>query len=472
MIKSAVKVSEAELRNQFQLEHEKLSIEYLLFNPETIKEPFPVSDQELDDYYKKNAEEFRVAEMAKAKYILFTAQTYESKAIVSQEDLLEYYQMDTERFSEPKKVKARHILLKLDKKAPPEKEQEVKKRAEEILQKAQKGEDFAKLAEKYSEDAGSAKKGGDLGYFKSGDMVKPFEEAAFALKPGQLSGLVTSTYGFHIINVEDVKEAYTKSFDEVKPVLEKELKEEEAKKIAREEANRSFNRLFKSKDLEEYAKANGLTLQETDFFAFGKGPEDIVEKNAFSEAAFSVAPGELAPVFTLGQKFVLLKLVEKKASQIAPLAEVKEIIRTTIEKEKKQKAAHERAEKLLASLKSGSVDWTAAAKEQKIDIKTIEFNRRGDFIPEFGKAPQLKDAAFSLSEKKPYADTAFQTDKGSVVVKFKQKQLPGDEEFSKQKDRLEKQVLQTKRDEIFNQYLESLKAKTEIKVDQKLIAMD
>jgi peptidyl-prolyl cis-trans isomerase D len=472
MIKSAVKVSDAEIKNRFQMENEKVMVDYVIFNPDTIKETFPVSDQEIDSYYKKQPEEFRVPEMAKAQYVVFSPQNYESKATVSLRDLQEAYQMDTERFSEPKKVKARHILIKLEKNATPEKEKEVKKRAEEILQKAQKGENFAKLAEKYSEDTGSAKKGGDLGYFKTGDMVKPFEEAAFSLKPGQLSSLVKTNYGFHIIKVEEVKEAYTKSFDEAKPILEKELKAEEAKKIAREEANRAYNRIFKSKDLSAYAKATSLTTEETNLFAFGKGPEDAVEKNAFSESAFSIAPGDLAPVFALGQKYVLLKLLEKKASHIAPVAEVKEIIRTTLEKEKKQNAAKERAEKLLASLKSGSVDWTAAVKEQKLEIKPAEFTRKGDYIPELGKARVLKDAAFNLTEKKLYADTVFQSDKGSVVIKFKQKQLPGEAEFAKQKDRLDKQVLQQKKEEIFNQFLESLKAKAEIKVDRKQIALD
>lgn len=473
LVKSAARVSDKEIRERFLSENEKLKIEYLSFSPDQIKEKPQVSEKEIESYYKKHAEEFRVPELVKCNYIIFSPQEFENKVVVQSVDLKAYYQMDTERFVEPKKVKARHILLKVAKTDPPEKEQAVKKRAEELLQKLKNGEDFAKLAEKNSEDPGSAAKGGDLGYFKQGDMVKPFEEAAFALKPGELSALVRTPYGFHIIRVEDVKEAHTKTFEEVKGILEKELRQEEAKKIARDEANRAFNRLFKSKDIEDYAKKNSLALKQTDYFSFGKGPEDNEGKNTFSDAAFSVAKGDLAPIFSLGQSYVLLKVADKKASAIPPVKDVSESIRSIIEREKKTALAKERAEKMLAQLKAGKTDWAAAAKENKLEIKTAkEFIRQGDFIPEFGKAPALKDAAFALSEKKPYPDKVFDTDKGIVIIKFKERQVPGQEEFQKQKERLEKQVVQMKKEDLFNQFLERLKAKVEITVDKKLLAMD
>ena len=187
LVKSAARVSDKEIQERFLSENEKIKIEYLAFSPDQIKEKPPVSEQEIESYYKKHAEEFRVPELVKCDYIIFSPQAFENKVVVQSVDLKSYYQMDVERFVEPKKVKARHILLKVAKTDPPEKEQAVKKRAEELLQKLKNKEDFAKLAEKNSEDPGSAAKGGDLGYFKQGDMVKPFEEAAFALKPGELS---------------------------------------------------------------------------------------------------------------------------------------------------------------------------------------------------------------------------------------------------------------------------------------------
>lgn len=473
LVKSGSQDSEQELRNLFLLENEKAAIEFLAFTPDIIKETPAVTPAEIEKYYKKSAEQFRQPAMVKAEYIIFSPENYESKATVSPAELKEYYQMDTERFSEPKKVKARHILLKVGKTASPEKVAAVKKRAEEILQKIKKGEDFAKLAQKVSEDPGSAEKGGDLGFFKKGDMVKPFEEAAFSMKPGEVGGPVKSSFGFHIIKVDDVKAAYTKTFDEVKGTIEKELRLEAAKKLARDEAHRAYNRLFKSKDLAGFAKQNGLKFETTDYFTSGNGPEDATQKNAFSDSAFSAGAGELAPIFALGQKFVLLKLEGKKPSRIPPVQEVTAAIKKILEQEKKTELAKVQAEKVLANLKSGKENWAAVAKEYQQEIKaTKEFGRRGEFIPEIGQAQAVKEEAFSLSEKKPYPDKVFNTDKGILIIHFKSLKVPGDEEFAKQKDRLQKQMAQMKKEELFNHFLESLKAKAEIKVDKKLLASD
>ena len=473
LVKSGAQDSAQELRNLFLLENEKAAIEFLVFTPEIIRETPAITPAEIEKYYKKYAEQFRQPAMVKAQYILFTPENYESKVTISPAELKEAYQMDSERFSEPKKVKARHILLKVGKTDSPEKVAAVKKRADELLQKIKKGEDFAKLAQKVSEDPGSAEKGGDLGYFKKGDMVKPFEEAAFALKPGEVGGPVKSSFGFHIIKVDDVKEAYTKTFDEVKGTLEKELKLEAAKKLARDEAHRAYNRLFKSKDLAGFAKQNGPKLETTDYFTSGTGPEDAAQKNAFSDSAFSAGAGELAPIFALGQKYVLLKVEGKKPSRVPPVAEVTAAIKKILVQEKKTELAKVQAEKVLANLKSGKTDWAATAKEYQQEIKaTKEFGRRGEFIPEIGASQAVKEAAFSLSEKKPYPDKVFNTDKGILIIRFKSLTVPGDEEFGKQKDRLQKQMAQMKKEELFNHFLESLKAKAEIKVDKKLLASD
>ncbi len=473
LVKGAARVSEKELWERFLFENEKATVEYLVVSPEHLKEKPPVSEEEIAGYYKKHAEEFRQPEMVKCNYMVFSPKAFEEKVAVQSVDLKALYQMDTDRFVEPKKVKARHILLKLAKTDPPEKEQAVKQRAEELLQKLKNGEDFAKLAAQHSEDSGSAEKGGDLGYFKRGDMVKPFEDAAFALKPGELSGLVRTPYGFHIIRVEEVKEERTKPFEEVRNLLEQEVRQEEAKKIARDEASRAFNRLFKSKDIEDYAQKNNIPLKQTDFFAFGKSPEDLDGNNAFSEAAFSTGKGELAPVFSLQQNYVLLKVVDKKTSAIPPLPEVAETIRSTLEREKKSAEAKRRAEAILQQLQAGKTDWAAAAKDNRLEIKTIkEITRQGAFIPELGNVPAVKEAVFKLSREKPYPAAPIETDRGVVIVKFKDRTVPGQEEFQKQKDRLEKQVVQMKKEELFNQFLDHLKARTEITVDRKLLAME
>ncbi len=151
------------------------------------------------------------------------------KVTVSDDDVKSYYEDHKEEFRTPEMVKASHILVKVDRSASEEEKKEAKEKATDILNKAKSGEDFAKLASEFSDDPGSKTKGGDLGFFAKGRMVKPFEDAAFSLKPGEISGLVESQYGFHIIKVEEKKEPSLEPFDKVQEQIRQKLLQDSIK---------------------------------------------------------------------------------------------------------------------------------------------------------------------------------------------------------------------------------------------------
>jgi peptidyl-prolyl cis-trans isomerase C len=151
------------------------------------------------------------------------------KVTVSDADVKSYYEDHKEEFRTPEMVKASHILVKVDRSASEEEKKKAKEKATDILNKAKSGEDFAKLASELSDDPGSKTKGGDLGFFAKGRMVKPFEDAAFSLKPGEISGLVESQYGFHIIKVEEKKEPSLEPFDKVQEQIRQKLIQESIK---------------------------------------------------------------------------------------------------------------------------------------------------------------------------------------------------------------------------------------------------
>lgn len=138
------------------------------------------------------------------------------KIVVTEEDMKSYYNVNKEAYKIPEMVRARHILVKAPKDATEAEKAESGKKAEEILKRIKAGEDFAELATEFSEDKGSKRKGGDLGFFPRGRMAKPFEDAAFSLKPGEVSDIVETKFGYHIIKLEDIKEAKLRSFEDVK----------------------------------------------------------------------------------------------------------------------------------------------------------------------------------------------------------------------------------------------------------------
>lgn len=146
---------------------------------------------------------------------------------VSDEDVKQYYEANKGKFKAPEQVRARHILVHVSSKATDEDRKKAKEKIRELRERLNKGEDFAKLASEYSDDPGTKRRGGDTDYFARGRMVKPFEEAAFSLKPGEISDIVETKFGYHIIKVEDHKEARTMGFEEVKVTISDQLKNEQ-----------------------------------------------------------------------------------------------------------------------------------------------------------------------------------------------------------------------------------------------------
>ena len=159
---------------------------------------------------------------------------------ITDRDIQEYYKAHKDEYTVPEKVRARHILIRVPKDAPDAQKEEARKRAEELLQRLRAGENFEKLAKEYSEDPGTKDRGGDLGYFSRGRMVKPFEDTAFSLEPGQISDVVETRYGFHIIKVEDKKPAEVLPLERVRERIRKKLHEDFRKAKVKELIDRAM----------------------------------------------------------------------------------------------------------------------------------------------------------------------------------------------------------------------------------------
>jgi parvulin-like peptidyl-prolyl isomerase len=190
-----------------------------------------ISDRARKEQFDKKSEVKEQLEFMADNYL---AQEYLVTVIIKEfnptdEEMKEFYSANAKSFAVPEQVRVRHILLRLSPGAPPEEKGKVKEKAETLLKRIRDGENFVTLATEYSEDPGSKNTGGDLGYFTRGQVVKSFEEAAFSLKPGQTSEVVETQFGYHLIKMEDYKEAGTRPFDEVKNSIRSRLQEERKK---------------------------------------------------------------------------------------------------------------------------------------------------------------------------------------------------------------------------------------------------
>ena len=203
-ITRGTKVLDAEMLSFFHHTQDKVNLAYLQVDPKDFKTQVKVDEESIRDYFDKHRENYRLPVKRNILYVRFRPRDYIDEVQPTDMEIEDFYRLHQEDYKEPEKVRARHILFRIPPKAKTSDIQAIQKRADMVLDLARKGEDFAELARRYSEDT-TASTGGDLGYFTSEDMVKPFSDSAFSLEKGEISDLVRSRFGLHIIKVEDIK---------------------------------------------------------------------------------------------------------------------------------------------------------------------------------------------------------------------------------------------------------------------------
>lgn len=326
-----------------------------------------ITDDMVKAFYDKNAKLFEVPEQARIEYVVLNAAAIADQVSVNDEEIASYYKNNEKRYSEEEQRRSSHILIKYgtDKAAS-------KAKAEAILAEVRKNPaEFAKIAKAKSEDQGSAEQGGDLDFLVKGSFVKPVEDAILSLKQGEISNLVESEFGYHIITVTQLKPAHVKTLDEVKPEIVAEIKKQKAAKKYSEMAETFTNTVYEQADSLKPAAdklklkietAEGLTRQPSP--ALGQAPfnnakfltalfSDDAIKNKRNTEAVEVAPSTL----------VSGRIVEFKPASKRPLAEVEGAIRQRVTMEEALKAAHKAGEeKLAAAKKAGSAEGFGEAK--------------------------------------------------------------------------------------------------------------
>ncbi len=318
---------------------EKREVQVGRFAPTDYASQVHPTDAELEAYYKANAAQFQAPEQADIEYVVLDLDTVKKSLAVNEQDLKTYYEQNASRLAGKEERRASHILIAVPKDAPAAERAKGKAKAEELLAALKKNPDsFAELAKKNSQDPGSAAQGGDLDFFARGAMTKPFEDAAFALGKGQISGLVETEFGYHIIKVTDIKSPKQRSFEEMKPELEAEVRKQMAQRKFAEAADTFTNAVYEQADslkpVSEKLKLEIKTarnvrrqpstpqpagpLTQPKFLAALFSP-DSIEKKRNTEAV-EIAPSTLASG----------RIVQYTPARTLPFAEVKDRVRERI----------------------------------------------------------------------------------------------------------------------------------------------
>jgi peptidyl-prolyl cis-trans isomerase D len=453
-------VNDADLEKEYRRRNDKVKLAVVSFTADAFRTQVSASDAEVASYFDAHKNDFKIPEKRKIRYLLIDVEGLRAKTIVPAADIEREYNNNSEQYTTPEQVRASHILLKTEGKD----DAAVKAKAEELLKQARGGADFAELAKKNSEDEASAKNGGDLDYFGRGRMVPEFDQAVFAMQAGTVSDLVKTQYGYHIIKLVDKKNATTRPLTEVRQQLTDQLAYQRAQAQAADLAQNLQKQISKPADLDKVAKAQGLTVQESGFFArdepiLGLGPAPEA-----ANKAFDMQTNEVSGALRASRGFVFESLVAKQDPYVPKVDEVKDRVRDEVVKQKARDLSKQKAAEIAAKLKSAP-DFEKAAKAAGVEAKTTDLIAQDSPIPDLGVAPAVEDAAFKLAVGAVSEPIA--TDNGTAVIKVVEKKSVTPEEWTSSKDRFREEILTDRRNRFFSAYMVKAKQKMKIEVNRE-----
>jgi peptidyl-prolyl cis-trans isomerase D len=413
-------VTPAEIEAEYRRRNEKIKIAYFGVNQDLFKGKVSATPAEVEEYFKQNQKSYTVPE--KRSYLVFPIEEAKVAATiqVSDADLQRVYAQQQDRFRTPERVRARHILLKTTDK-PPAEVAAIEKKAQDLLKQARGGADFAALATKNSEDTGSAVKGGDLDFLTRGQTVPEFEKAAFTLKPGQISDLVKTMYGFHIIKVESKEEARLRPFAEVKNELAAETSRGQVFDKMQSIADQIRAALVKSApEAEKIATANGITPVRVDKAGPGDPIQEVGINPQFNEGVAGLPVNGVSPIVQIAQnKLVVAQVTEIVPTRPAGFADVEKQVREALLARKGQDMVQQKIAEATAKLKSINGDLAGLARQMGAEVKTSELVTREGAITGMGAAT-VADEGFSRNAGDVFGPVV--TPNGSFYCKVVEKQ--------------------------------------------------
>lgn len=361
-----------------------------------------ITDAALKNYYEKNSSQFEIPELVKAEYVVLNTDALSSQVSVTDAELHSYYEQNKKQFTSAEQRRASHILLNLKKGASDAEQSAVKAKAEALLKELRaKPDTFAKLAKENSQDTGSAQRGGDLDFFSKGAMVKPFEDAAEKLKVGEISDVVQSDFGFHIIQLTDVKPATLKSFDEVKNLIISDVKKQKAASAYAEAAETFTNLVYEQSDSLK-AVADKLKLKIETVDGLSRQPNSAISSSVptnndkFLKAIFSddslkkkrnTEAVEIAPSTLIAGRIIDFRPASKR-----PFEEVKSAILTKVTELEAEILVKKAGEARIQALQSN--DSTAGFSIPTTVSRLKSQEMRSDAVAAIMKADVQKLPAF------------------------------------------------------------------------------
>jgi peptidyl-prolyl cis-trans isomerase D len=471
LVAEGVVVTNDEIERAFKTKNEAAKIEYVSVDPAKFRPQITASAEEIQKYFQENAASFRIKEQRAFQLLVVEEDKIAATINVPEAELRRDYEANKENYRTPERVKVRHILLKTTEK-PQDEVPKIRARIEDLLKQIKGGADFAALAKKNSEDTGSAVKGGDLDWVARGQTVKNFEQTAFSLKPKEISGIVQTEYGFHIIQVMEKQDARLKPFEEAREELAKERKKATVYDRMQTLSDQMRAELVKAPlDGEQIARKLGVEFANVPKAGADDPLPLIGASKELEDSLFSLPKGEVTPVVQApGNRLVVASLIDILPARAGQLSEVEGAVRLALVERKVRQIVDQKARELLEKATANGGDLKQAAQAMGLTWKSVpEFTRTGA-VEGLGAGSQVADAF-----NKPIGSVFGPIPMGELrfVCKVVGRTPPDPAKLAADRELLVAQIRQSKAGERYSLFSEGLRAELvrqgKVKVHQKVI---
>jgi peptidyl-prolyl cis-trans isomerase D len=466
LVKDGVKVSDAELQEAYSARNQRVRMAWASIDTTPLMAGVTVPDADLEPYVKTHQAQLTRPERRRIQYVVVSAPV--PPQTVSDQDAQAYYDNNPKEYEQLPQVHAAHILVRVPPVGGSEAENKAKAKIEDVLKRARAGEDFAKLAKETSEDTANAQTGGDLGFVKRGDLVPQFEQAAFALKKGELAPApVRTPFGYHAIKVLDVKDGGKTPFKDVVDAIKTKLAAKRAEEEASKKAAADQAKLLAAKDFAAEAHTLGLPLRDA-FVGRGELIVGVGRDPKVEEAVFSLSIGGTSAPIKAQNGYAIVRVMQQSPAGVPPLEEIKPRVIDSIKRERAEVIAMDRAKALVAAVGKGGDFLTTAKADGFATGETPLFSRA-----EPPKEARLPGGVLLAAVQTPTGQVSEPVKTGAAVyvVKTLERQAADAAGFDKQREELEKQALEQKRTQAWDAWIESQKLASKIDLTPSATAM-
>lgn len=447
-----------------RITEQKREVASTVISPERFTDQVKLEADAAKKYYEANQDEFRIPEQVRVEYLALTGDTVQRQIQIDPAEVKQYYESNQRQFGAPETRQASHILIAVDNSASEDEKKKARALAEQVHAEVKKDpERFAELAKKHSQDPGSAAKGGELGTFTRGSMVKAFDDAVFEMKVGEISPPVESEFGFHIIRVTGVTPGQARSFDEVRSEIEAELKKQRAGRLYAELAEKFNNMVFEQSDsLKPAAELLNQKPQQSGWITRRGAKEPELNNPKLLDAIFSddvLLNKRNSEAVEVGQgTIVAARVIEHKPAAMRPFEEAKSEIEKKLVQMRASQLAAQEGRKQLEALRQGKnvqVSWDAPQVVSRTD-------------PQGFPAPILRQVFKADAEKLPSYTGIEAPNGGFMLLKVTRVIEPEKIDRAQQKS-LSEGLAQVLGEEQFTAYVTSLKQKADVSLNKELI---